>query len=145
MYRCLSCGHLFEDGEQGYHNENYDYWGEPFTKQEEVCPICGEPFEEVALCPICKKNYISEDEWICDDCFNENIDLSVITYFYEQTEGSLKILIEELAEYGGKDFEELISRAVNGQQAKKETLSNLAQAWVENTSNLDDYKKWLGW
>ena len=46
MYVCLSCGHLFEEGEE---KKTTEITGENFYS----CPICGGDFEEADSCEEC--------------------------------------------------------------------------------------------
>lgn len=61
MYRCNHCGNYFEEPEAGEMEPDTGY-----TPQG--CPICGfDDFEEVHMCPICWKNYTTED--FCEECY----------------------------------------------------------------------------
>ena len=46
MYKCVACGHLFEDGEQETYRENMvECHGSPAYQDFSVCPVCGEAYE----------------------------------------------------------------------------------------------------
>ena len=71
MYKCVACGHLFEDGEE---KKVVDMHGFSHGAGEEfyVCPSCNGEYVEVEICPIC-------DEWkekkdfhggVCNDCID---------------------------------------------------------------------------
>ena len=63
MYKCTSCGCVFEEGEEYRWREEY---GEEFSG----CPVCHEAYEETKQCVIC-------GEWnendICQDCITETV------------------------------------------------------------------------
>lgn len=74
-YKCLGCGHIFEEGEQAAWRE---YMGECHGslayKEFSGCPICKGDFEETKQCEICGGEFL-EDELngglVCDDCVEE--------------------------------------------------------------------------
>ena len=61
MFRCIECGHIFEDGEQAR-------WTETHGEVWESCPICKGDYEEVEPCKICGSYNHSVDDDYCDDC-----------------------------------------------------------------------------
>lgn len=61
MYKCVECGHLFEDGEQSSWKEAH---GESFTG----CPLCKGSYEEINPCKICGSYLHDFDEDFCNDC-----------------------------------------------------------------------------
>lgn len=69
MYRCLECGHLFEEGEQATWKEDRgEFWGSPCSESVSGCPICKGDYEEIKPCVICGSyNHNIEDEF-CDEC-----------------------------------------------------------------------------
>ena len=61
MFKCIECGHIFEDGEQAR-------WTETHGEVWESCPICKGDYEEVEPCKICGSYDHSVDDDYCDDC-----------------------------------------------------------------------------
>jgi DNA-directed RNA polymerase subunit RPC12/RpoP len=71
-YKCLDCGHIFDEGEQevwcedhGFDSPPYERWG--------ICPICGGDYEETTPCANCGSEHL-EDELsggVCDECIDE--------------------------------------------------------------------------
>lgn len=61
MFKCIECGHIFEDGEQAR-------WTETHGEVWECCPICKGDYEEVEPCKICGSYDHSVDDDYCDDC-----------------------------------------------------------------------------
>lgn len=73
MYKCLECGHLFEEGEQARWEESRgEFWGSPCSESMSGCPICKGYYEEAVKCKICGRWV--EDEY-CDDCKSRVIKL----------------------------------------------------------------------
>ena len=69
MYKCLECGHIFDEGEARSWTES---WGESFTG----CPCCGGAFERTTYCTNCDGEFLDEelyDGW-CIECLTEEID-----------------------------------------------------------------------
>ncbi len=73
MYKCLECGHLFEDGEQTEWTEMHGFTygnGEKFSG----CPLCKGDYEETTKCVSCGNENFTEDELefdVCEDCIKE--------------------------------------------------------------------------
>lgn len=73
MYKCLGCGHLFEEGEQKTYRECVgEYFGTPAYEEYSGCPICEEAYEEIEPCKICggyETKEVFED--VCEICKGE--------------------------------------------------------------------------
>ena len=68
MYKCLNCGHLFEEGEQLVSIESIgECHGMKVYEKNQMCPICSGDFEEANCCLICEELFIGEDDY-CEDC-----------------------------------------------------------------------------
>jgi DNA-directed RNA polymerase subunit RPC12/RpoP len=94
-YKCLSCGHIFEDGEQARWEEHRPYGMGYATESFDGCPICQGDFEEAKQCKICGGEFL-EDELkggcVCDDCLQEmSKDLSVCYEIGKQDRQETKI------------------------------------------------------
>lgn len=74
MYKCLDCGHIFEEGEESKWSESRgEFWGEPCTEEMSGCPLCDGDYEEAFTCEICGSEY-TEDELfggVCENCIND--------------------------------------------------------------------------
>lgn len=69
MYKCVSCGNIFEEGEQAVWEETHGLERPPYEKFCS-CPSCGDDFEGAKRCVVCG-GYFLEDELndgICDNC-----------------------------------------------------------------------------
>ena len=68
MYRCLNCGHLFEDSEEANIREAH---GEAFS----ACPVCHGDYMEVKPCEKCGGWFFEDDLFggLCADCIRERV------------------------------------------------------------------------
>jgi hypothetical protein len=78
-YKCLSCGHIFEEGEQSYYEDKHGLENPPFERVV-CCPICGGVYEETERCKICGCECLEEElnSEICDVCvdkYSRDIDI----------------------------------------------------------------------
>lgn len=72
MYKCVECGHLFEDGEQKIYRENIgECHGSPSYMDFSVCPICGGEYEEIMPCSVCGTYEHDFGRPLCKDCEEE--------------------------------------------------------------------------
>lgn len=70
-YKCVECGHIFEEGEEYTWYERHGCDAPPYEEWS-GCPICKSHYEEAKICAICKGAFL-EDELhndICDDCLD---------------------------------------------------------------------------
>ena len=71
-YKCLSCGHIFEDGEQARWEERHGLDSPPYEKHC-GCPTCKGSFEETKQCKVCGGEFL-EDELnggcVCNECID---------------------------------------------------------------------------
>ena len=65
-YKCLECGHIFEDGEEWR-------WVEPHGERMTGCPICGCAYDEAYQCDRCGSFHLSDELYhgLCLDCLKE--------------------------------------------------------------------------
>lgn len=68
MYKCLDCGHIFDEGEQAV-------WTEAHGEQWDGCPICKGGFEETTGCAHCGGEFLETElfDGICAECLAESI------------------------------------------------------------------------
>ena len=74
MYKCLDCGHIFEEGEQARWSESRgEYWGAPCSEEMSGCPLCKGDYEETVCCSVCNGNFLEEElnGGICESCVDE--------------------------------------------------------------------------
>lgn len=115
-YKCLECGHIFEEGEQARWSENRgEYWGSPCSENMSGCPRCKGDYEETTLCEICGSEHL-EDELnggACHECIDEyrkNFDVCYEISFGETEEIKINALLASLFDVG--DIEQILKEYV---------------------------------
>lgn len=100
-YRCLECGHIFEEGEQARWEETHGLDCPPYEKMS-GCPICKGGYEETKQCKICGGEFL-EDELnggcICDECveeYSKNFDVCYKISANEKEEIKINALLASL-------------------------------------------------
>ncbi len=84
MFRCESCGNLFEEGEQATWEETHGLDSPPYEKWS-GCPVCKGDYEEVYQCEECG-DWHTEDElyagW-CEKCLRDTINYDTFLEYCE--------------------------------------------------------------
>ena len=86
MFKCESCGHLFEEGEQAVWEERHGLDNGPYEEWD-GCPICKGGYEEVHQCKDCGDWHTENelyDGW-CEKCMRETINYDT---FFEYCEAN---------------------------------------------------------
>ena len=115
-YKCLECGHIFEDGEEAAWPE---YRGDCFgVESYEVvrgCPLCKGEFEKTIPCAICGSEHL-EDELnggVCDECidsYRNDFDTCIKVSDGEYSEIKINALLATLFEPA--DIEQILKEYV---------------------------------
>lgn len=74
-YKCLNCGHIFEEGEQKEFRDFLgEYCGRPVYETTSGCPHCGGSYEKTVPCEICGSEHLDEElcGGVCEECFDEH-------------------------------------------------------------------------
>ncbi len=98
MYKCLDCGHLFEEGEQARVRETHGLDTPPYEEYS-VCPRCKGDYQEVEPCKICGGYDVKIGEEYCDECMidiRRRFDYVVWKEFKEEEIEYLKLVWEDL-------------------------------------------------
>ena len=111
MYRCVSCGNLFEEGEQAVWYETHGFTSPPYEKWD-GCPLCKGGYEEVHQCEQCG-DWHTEDElydgW-CENCLRESINYDTFFEYCEANKDERYLDIFVLSELlGGMDCPDNVS------------------------------------
>ena len=113
MYKCLDCGHLFEDGEQYTWTENQgSCHGVTATERFSGCPLCKGDYLEVRQCRECGSWHF-EDElysgW-CEKCLRETINYDTFFEYCEANRDEQYLDIFVMSELlGGMDCPKNVS------------------------------------
>lgn len=164
MYKCLDCGHIFEEGEQDiireYHSEIEGGFYEEFVR----CPICGGDFTETTSCKKCHGEFL-EDELIsgyyCEDCLREALTIENFLRYAEYSDKHLEESDVHTVEhfmlvwvYGlsdnaitgsSKEFRALMMAKFKNAASAHNKDEFLEQIWqyMEDYKILDYFSEWL--
>ncbi len=112
MFRCESCGHLFEEGEQAVWEETHGLDSPPYETWS-GCPVCKGDYEEVHQCRDCG-DWHSDDELydgLCENCLRETINYETFFEYCEANKGDKYLDIFVMADLlGGMDCPDNISQ-----------------------------------
>lgn len=111
-YKCLECGHIFDEGEQAIWEEHHPYGMGYATEKFSGCPVCNGSYEETVQCQICGGEFL-EDELsggcVCDDCIEEYSNYFDICYKIADTEKEeVKINALLASLYSASDIEKIL-------------------------------------
>ena len=73
-YKCLTCGHIFDFGEEKKIKECVGYYGSSKAYETYcVCPSCGGKYEETTECIVCGSKHLENEltDGVCEDCIEE--------------------------------------------------------------------------
>lgn len=136
-YKCLSCGHIFEEGEQACWRESRgEYWGSPCYETISGCPICRGEYEETVQCAVCGSEHL-EDELnggVCDECIDEyrkNFNACYELSVEEKTEIKINSLLASL--FDVSDIEQILKEYIRDRWRD-----------VDCSPFIDEDKSWFG-
>lgn len=73
-YKCLSCGHIFDEGEQKTYTERIGEFGcRPVYEDSDCCPCCGGAYKMTVECEICGGEHLENEltSGVCEECLAE--------------------------------------------------------------------------
>lgn len=146
MYRCESCGHLFEEGEQAVWYERHGLDTPPY-EQWDGCPICKGDFEEVHQCKDCGDWHTEDELWggYCFDCLKEKCTQEIaIDYIIDTTDYlehfSFTVLFKiDPPKETSWELRETLKEIVKEQATEKELKDYI----FEDIYTADDFADWL--
>lgn len=70
-YKCLGCGHIFEEGEETQWTERHGFDNPPYENFS-GCPICKGAYEESKRCKICGGEFLEDElnNGVCESCID---------------------------------------------------------------------------
>ena len=77
MFKCIDCGHIFEEGEEGvYYDDRGEFWGVPCRERIMCCPVCYGDYDEAVECERCGEWFYEEEltDGLCKNCREETED-----------------------------------------------------------------------
>lgn len=115
-YKCLRCGHIFEEGEQARWNESRgEYWGMPCSEEMTGCPLCKGEYEETKPCKICGAEHLDDElnGGVCGECIDEyrkNFNVCFEISTEEKEEIKINALLASLFDIG--DIEQILKEYI---------------------------------
>ncbi len=121
-YRCLECGHIFEEGEQARWSESRgEYWGTPCSEEMSGCPICKGEYEETTPCEICGSEHLEYEltGGVCDECVeNYKYDIEMCYKVGEECKEDVELNGFLVSIFGKCKIESILWRELLKQQEK---------------------------
>lgn len=115
-YKCLECGHIFEDGEQDCWEEGRgEYWGTVCSETMSGCPLCRGEYEETTPCKICGSERLDDELFggVCEECIDEyrkNFNVCYELSIEEKTEIEINSLLASL--FDVSDIEQILKEYI---------------------------------
>ena len=72
-YKCLDCGHIFEDGEEAHWREGRgEFWGFSCSEEMTGCPLCHGDYKETTPCAVCGAEHLEDELFggVCEECID---------------------------------------------------------------------------
>lgn len=72
-YKCLECGHIFDEGEEARWEETHGLDYPPYERFC-GCPLCQGSFEETVKCKVCGEEFLEAElngGCVCNECIEE--------------------------------------------------------------------------
>lgn len=75
MYKCLVCGHIFDEGEQTVYCEYHPYGSTVVPEKFEGCPLCKGDYVLTTACDSCGSEQLASDlfDGLCFECLAEKV------------------------------------------------------------------------
>lgn len=161
-YKCVDCGHIFEDGEQANWKESHgfaDGSGELFSG----CPLCYGAYEETTPCKGCFAEHTDEElyEGWCLDCLREELTYETFLEYCEANRKENLIETFVLSEFFGvaecpeganEDFHQLMVSVYKEKVEEANMLPNLYDFWLacerfvlhdDGSNGRENFADWL--
>jgi hypothetical protein len=159
MYKCLECGHIFDEGEQIEWNEQHGLDAPPY-EHFSGCPICSGAYEETKRCIECGGEFLVDElyEGYCIECLAKQVTYD--SFFAYTTDGDtdnfMLFMFEDVYDspmpgaYSNKlynVFRELFLRAkANDLLCDKTELIDACRTFIideDGESGKQDFAEWL--
>lgn len=113
-YRCLECGHIFEEGEQAVWYEKHGLDTPPYERRT-GCPLCKGGYEETVKCKICGAEHLEHElnGGVCKDCIDKcrnDFNICYKVSFGETTKIEINSLLASLFDVG--DIEQILKEYI---------------------------------
>lgn len=141
MYKCLDCGHIFEQGEQvNWKEDRGEFWGSSCGEKISGCPICKGDYEETKRCEICGSEHLADDliSGVCEDCFEKHSqDVNVCYQSSKEEKETVQLNLFLTRMYDAETIEEILLEHLI------ETKSYLESHKANMQEFVDEDKEWF--
>ena len=114
-YKCLDCGHIFEEGEEGHRYENGECWGAPYSQKIACCPLCEGEYEETVPCDICGSEHLKDEliSGVCEECIeNYRYDIKACYEIGKNDEETIKLNVFFASIFDKEEIEDILLTAL---------------------------------
>ncbi len=115
-FKCLECGHIFEDGEEALWAESRgECFGLMSYEKMTGCPLCRGSYEETVACSICGSEHLQDelDGGVCEECFEQyrkDFEICLKVSDGEKTEIKINALLASL--FDVSDIEQILKEYI---------------------------------
>lgn len=154
MYKCLECGHIFEEGEQATWIEDCgEYCGSGVYKGGSGCPICKGDFEKTQKCVVCGGEFLEKEieSGYCEECLQKQITTNLAYKYFTENNLVVDFLFNYIWDMDCPKFltdtfkndcaELFLRKALDDKILNKEYFLNLCKGYImEDASH---FAEWL--
>ena len=154
MYKCVECGHLFEEGEQARWTEDAgECWGQKAYIEQAGCPICKGGYEEARQCVKCNGHFFKDEleSGYCKECLESEITTDLAYKYFKEKDLVVDFLFNfiwdmDCPRYFTESFkndcaELFLRKALDDKILSREYFLNLCKSYI--MENADEFAKWL--
>lgn len=164
MYKCLDCGHIFDDGEEAVVREYHDEIPGGFYEELASCPICGGEYEKAVRCEICGGAFLKDElysGYCCEECLQEALTPESFLDFSESdlaarddtsvhiVEDFMLTMVYDLdgkyLQGSSKAFRKLMISKYNELAKSDNKLTDIILAYLKDRNMLQDFAEFLEW
>jgi hypothetical protein len=130
-FKCLECGHVFEEGEQAIWYEYHPYGMGTASEEFSGCPLCKGDYEETKHCKICGGDFLKDElngGCVCDEClegYRRDLEKCYAVAEAEKEEISINSLLVALL--GIDEIEEILYRELESMGVNVDCLPYIDQ------------------
>jgi hypothetical protein len=115
-YKCLACGHIFDEGEEARWTENVgEYWGTPAMERMTGCPLCRGDYERTTPCEICGSEHLDDElvGGVCDECLEDcRYDINICYEIGKSETESIDLNSFIVSLFDREEIEEILLKAL---------------------------------
>lgn len=152
MYKCLDCGHIFDEGEQLIHRDRHGF-SDGHYDTHATCPMpgCGGDYKETLCCKVCEGEYLPDELYtgdICEDCLKQSINTETTFLYVMNNDFGREFYVEHWTGSQVKRASpfliELVKSAFQIELRRDpEEILHVCKTFV--CGNLGHYAEWLAW